>query len=69
VTRFKAVPLTGYTITDQRFGESRKEGTDWYVLDSAYCYRIVKAFETGPMWSRGIRARNYAAALEQECAP
>jgi hypothetical protein len=45
--RYKVTSLTGYPINPNspnlaRYGKKR---TEWYVLDKAYCHRIVASFK------------------------
>jgi len=58
--RFKVTELTGYTIGPER---PRRTVTTFYVLDRAYCHRVIATFDRGPLIERGIRAYALAEKL------
>jgi hypothetical protein len=60
--RYRVGTVTGYALSKT----SGKPVTVWYIHDSAYCYRIVKAFR---QINPEQRARDYADQLNLELPP
>lgn len=61
--RFIAVSLTGYPINATE--RVRHEVTTWYVLDRAYCYRVVATYDRGSTSVRELRAKYLALELNE----
>lgn len=62
--RFVVTSLTGYTVLHDR-GTGRRPRTTWYVLDRAFCHRVVAVIDDGHRYRREARARAIARQMNE----
>jgi len=64
--RYVVRSLTGMPINPEAYGPDQKPTTEWYVMDTVYCYRVVACFRNARNRSAKRNAEGLAKKLNRE---